>query len=127
MFEEWGQADLGGEIVEAKIAGIAVGRDHFRLRPGRAGELKREGIVLGLIGMQGQADLLEVVRALGAAGRFAGGLDGGQEQAGQDREDRDHDQDFDEGEAGSMRAKSSHRVAPIDLGEVSTSCPRPAR
>ena len=45
-----------------------------------------------------EADLLEVVDALGAAGRLAGRLDGGQQQGDQDGDDRDDDQELDQGE-----------------------------
>ena len=46
-----------------------------------------------------QADVLEVVLALGAAGRFAGGLNRRQQQRDQDADDRDDDQQFDERKA----------------------------
>ena len=45
---------------------------------------RREGVVRGQVVVQGQADLLQVVRALGPPGGLAGRLDGGQEQADQD-------------------------------------------
>ena len=44
-------------------------------------------------------DLLEVVLALRAGGGLADLLDGGQQQADQDRDDGDHHQQFDQGEA----------------------------
>ena len=47
-----------------------------------------------------QAELLEVVHALGPPGRLAGGLDGRQEQGDQDRDDRDDDQELDQRERG---------------------------
>ena len=50
-----------------------------------------------------EAELLEVVGALGAAGRLAGRLDRGQEQADQDRDDRDDDQQLDQREAPAAR------------------------
>ena len=49
--------------------------------------------------MEGDADLLEVVDALHPPGRFARGLYGGQQKCDQDRDNRDHDQELDEGEA----------------------------
>jgi hypothetical protein len=52
----------------------------------------REDVVGAVIVVQGQADLLQVVGALGPPSGLAGGLDGGQEQADQDRDDRDHDE-----------------------------------
>jgi hypothetical protein len=45
-----------------------------------------------------EADLLEVVLALGAVGRLADLLDGRQQQAHQHRNDRDHDEQLDERE-----------------------------
>ena len=46
----------------------------------------------------GQANLLEIVLALHSRGRFADLLNGGQQEADQDRDDRDHHQQFDERE-----------------------------
>ena len=56
-----------------------------------------------------QADLLEIVRALRAAGRFAGRLDRRQQERDQDADDRDHDQQLDERE----RLASATDVLPI--------------
>jgi hypothetical protein len=50
--------------------------------------------------VQRQADLLEVVAALSAAGRLAGLLDGRQQQGDQDRDDRDDHEQFDERKRG---------------------------
>ncbi len=44
--------------------------------------------------MQGQPDLLEVILALGPAGRFPGLLDRWQEERNQDRDDRDYDEEL---------------------------------
>jgi hypothetical protein len=44
--------------------------------------------------------LMQVIPALRAAGRLAGVLHGRQEQSDEDRDDGDHDQQFDEREAG---------------------------
>ena len=52
-----------------------------------------------LVVMQAQAELLEVVDALGPTGGLAGGLDGGEEQADEDGDDGDDDQQLDEREA----------------------------
>ena len=49
--------------------------------------------------VQCQADLLQVVRALHASGRFADLLHGGKQQADQDRDDGDDHEQFDEREA----------------------------
>ena len=55
--------------------------------------------------MRRQAELLEVVDALGAAGRLAGRLDGRQQQRDQDGDDGDDDEQLDQGETPSA---SSH-------------------
>ena len=52
--------------------------------------------------MQSQADLLEVVGALSPPGRLTGRLHGGQQQGDQNRDDRDHHQQFDQGESASI-------------------------
>ena len=56
-----------------------------------------------MIVVQRQAELLEVVDALGPAGGLARRLDRGQEQADQDGDDGDDDQQLDQGEAGTTR------------------------
>ena len=52
-----------------------------------------------MVVLRGQAELLEVVGALGAAGGLAGRLHGRQQQRDQHGDDGDHDQQFDQGEA----------------------------
>jgi hypothetical protein len=52
--------------------------------------------------VQGQADLPQVVLALGALGGGADLLDGGQEQADQDGDDGDHDEQFHQREGGAV-------------------------
>ena len=52
--------------------------------------------------VQGQADLLEVVDALGTPGGFAGRLDGGQQQGDQDADDADDHEQFDQSEGTSL-------------------------
>ncbi len=47
--------------------------------------------------MDRQANLLELIGALGAPRRLAGRLHRRQEQPDQDRDDRDHDQELDQG------------------------------
>ena len=59
----------------------------------------REDAVGRLVIGHGQAQLLQVVGALGAAGGLAGRLDRRQEQGDQDRDDGDHHQQLDQGEA----------------------------
>ena len=53
-----------------------------------------------------QTKLLEIVGALGPAGGFARGLHGRQKQSDQDRNDCNHNQQLDQGEA--LRAQPSH-------------------
>jgi hypothetical protein len=57
--------------------------------------------------VQRQPELLEVVGALGACRGPANLLHGGQQQPDQDRDDRDHDQQFDQREA-TPRAEPGH-------------------
>ena len=52
-----------------------------------------------MVVVQGQADLLEVVAALAAPRRLAGGLHGRQQQGDQHRDDRDDHQKFDQSES----------------------------
>ena len=54
--------------------------------------------------MHGQADLLEIVQALRAAGALAGGLNRRQQQRHQHADDRDHDQQLDQRKAAPMAA-----------------------
>jgi hypothetical protein len=57
---------------------------------------RRQRFAHVVIVLHGQADLLEVVGALGTPGRFAGGLHGRQEQRDQDADNRNHDQQLDQ-------------------------------
>ena len=47
-----------------------------------------------------KAELLEVVNALRSTGRLAGGLHSGEQQSDQYRDDRDHDEEFNQRECG---------------------------
>src|SRR5262249_26650869 len=58
----------------------------------------RQLLVGVVVGVHGQAELLEVVLALQAGGGLAHLLDGGHEQADQDGNNGDHHQQLDEGE-----------------------------
>jgi hypothetical protein len=64
--------------------------------------------------VQAQADLLAVVLALNAGGRFADLLDGGDEQADEDGDDRDHHQQLNQREAtpGRCPGARSHDAPP---------------
>jgi hypothetical protein len=57
-----------------------------------------EHVVGRVVVVQSQADLFEVVNALRSPGGFAGRLHGGQQQGDQDRNYRDDDEQFDQGE-----------------------------
>src|SRR5262249_12074145 len=81
----------------------------------------RPGAVV--VGVQGDADLLEVVLALGAGGGFADLLDGGQQQADQDGDDGDHDQQFDEGEG----SAAPHGRSPFGSRRGVGPVPQPGR
>ena len=59
---------------------------------------RRERLIGVVVIVQGQAPLLEVVGALAAAGGFAGGLHGRQEQGDQNANNGDDDEQFHESE-----------------------------
>jgi hypothetical protein len=63
-----------------------------------------ERLVGIVIAVQRERQILEVVLALRAAGRFAGGLDGRQQQCDEDANDRDDDQELDERERSGLGA-----------------------
>ena len=54
--------------------------------------------------MDPKSNLLQVVLALDRSRRFSNSLHSGQQQANQDRDDRDHNQQFDERKGGRMLA-----------------------
>jgi hypothetical protein len=64
--------------------------------------------------VEGQADLLQVVLALGAGRGVADLLDGRQQKSDEDRDDGDDDQQLDQGEAGSPPADvwTRHETSP---------------
>jgi hypothetical protein len=57
------------------------------------------GVVNVMMVVAGEGNLLEIVLALGAAGCFTSLLDSGQEQGDKDRDDCDHDEQFDQRES----------------------------
>src|SRR5262249_20535291 len=59
----------------------------------------REAPVATLVVVQGEADLLQVVHALGPPGRFPGRLHRREQQGDEDGDDGDDDQQLNEGEA----------------------------
>ena len=68
---------------------------------------KRQALKRVVIVLQRQANLLEMVAALHAAGGLAGGLHGGQQQRDQHADDGDHHQQLDKSET-----TFSHTPAP---------------
>jgi hypothetical protein len=66
-----------------------------------------------MIAVQRHADLVQVVRALPAPGRFAGRLNGRQKQGDQDPNNGDYDQKLDEGKPGKTLAPSKHSLPSI--------------
>ena len=72
----------------------------------------------------GQAELLEVVGALGATGRLAGRLHGGEEQRDQDGDDGDHDEQLDQRESSRDRRRSEERFMGKLLGRERTTIHR---
>ena len=82
--------DVGEELAVGRPAGIGSGagpRCHV-IRPLAEGKCLESIVII----VQGQPDLLQVVGALGAVGRFAHFLHGRQQQGDQDANDGDHDQ-----------------------------------
>src|SRR5262249_31109681 len=83
-------------------------------RPGRAGKTRAPvvgefAVVRIGVRVDGQADLLEVVLALGAAGGLADLLDGGEQEADEDGDDGDHHQQLDQRErAARPQARMRH-------------------
>jgi len=73
-------------------------------------EAPREDLDGRLVIMKRQADLLEVVDALGPSGGLAGGLDGGQEQCDEHGDDGDDDQKLDQGKTAGAFVDSSARL-----------------
>ena len=77
--------DRGGAgRLGARVTGI------IRLDPARGQRSERV-----VVGVKGEPELLEVVEALGTAGRFPGGLHGWKDKADQERDHRDDDQGLD--------------------------------
>lgn len=68
---------------------------------------RREFFVRGMIVVQSEADLLQIVGALHPVGCFPYLLDGWEEQADQDGDNRDNDQQFDQGKATSALSNAS--------------------
>jgi len=110
-----GRRDDPGEVhgvEEGRL--LQEGEDRDVLAGGAPGEGEldalREAVIGAVIAVRRQHDLLEVVGALHPAGGLPRRLDRGQQQGDQDREDCDHDQDFNQRKAPAYRARSSRKV-----------------
>lgn len=75
----------------------------------RADSLNWQLLVSGMVIVDGQADLLEIITATHPTRRFPSGLYCGKEQADQHANDRDNHQQFDQGESGTF---TFHRTNP---------------
>src|SRR5262249_61357237 len=80
-FQERKEARQGAPATVDELAGGRRGAEIRRLPP------RGEGAIGALVVVQRQADLLEVVGALGAPGGLARRLGGGQQKGDQDRDD----------------------------------------
>jgi hypothetical protein len=72
------------------------------------------GLVLGLVvsGLEGDADLLEVVLASDTRCRIPDPSGGWEEEADQDGDDADHDQEFDQREGDAPRGRMTGEHEP---------------
>ncbi len=84
-----------GLLEERQDTGVA------RILVIRLDQGEREAAIDVVVVVHRQGDLLDIVDALGAAGRLAGRLHGRQQQGDQQGDDRDHHQQFDQGKAAS--------------------------
>jgi hypothetical protein len=81
--------------------------------------------MLAVVFLEGEAELAEVVLAMGAAGGFAGGLDGWGQQGDQGADDGDHGQQLDERKSASARrsaargARKTHDLPPSNCASNS--------
>src|SRR5262249_54027061 len=99
-----GERDAGEAVA---LLDVRQERDHpaaaqaVGLIPVARGEL----LVRVVVAVHGDAELVQVVLAGGAVGRVAYLLYGGEEQADQNRDDRDHHQQLDQREAVALPAR----------------------
>jgi hypothetical protein len=108
------QVPLGVQVVL-----LEVGEDqHGPGGPLVVGDGRRQRPPDVVVVVHGQADLLEVVGALGAEGRLARLLDGRHRQADQHRDDGDHHQHLDQGEAAADRGSIRHESSSVNEGYV---------
>jgi hypothetical protein len=98
------EIDLPGASQGAEPVRLGVGLDE--VGRGDVGADLHQPAVVGVgVHLQGEAQLLEVVGALDAAGRLADFLDGRQQQGDQRRDDGDHHEQFQEGEGSRARTR----------------------
>jgi hypothetical protein len=64
--------------------------------------------------VQRKSNLLQIIAALHPIGRFANLLDGGEKETNQDRDDGDHDEEFNQGEPASAQRRTTrlHKTPP---------------
>ena len=107
-----GAGDSGGADVDAVVGEEVIGAEKLKtgfthstvggissgvaaLHTGAAGELV---IVAGAVKLQGSSELFQVTGAVAATGALTSLLQSGQEHSGEDRDDGDHDEEFDQSE-----------------------------
>ena len=93
-----------------RSAAPSVGRDPGVIAAFNELDIAGEALLRGFVVDRRHAELLEVVHALGLAGGGAGRLDGGDQERDQRADDGDHDQEFDEREAGRPASTDVRRV-----------------
>src|SRR5262245_47960906 len=93
---------LGGPGAPTLIWAVSLGPGHCTSQ--------RERIVGGVVVVYAQAELLQVIGALGPTGCLACRLHGGQQEGNQDGDDRDHDEQLDQCEA--TACFGSHGTSP---------------
>ena len=113
LLHESQREDLQALVDDRRRAGrIGTGITRIvRLDPARGKRAERVVVVL-----QGEAELLEVVGALGAASGLAGGLHSGKEDCDQERNYRNGDEDLDERETNScfFQEMASHWLSHLE-------------
>ena len=86
---------LGGNLRPSNVGGEFVGEEHARAE----GIPRNPILVIRRVHVSGHPQVAQVIEALNRLGSGLGATERGQEQAGQDRNDGDHNQEFNECEA----------------------------
>ena len=76
--------------------------DYIVIDTGVSGGARELVVVAGAVELQSGSELFEVTGAVAAAGALTGLLQSGQEHSGEDRDDGDHDEEFDQSESTSL-------------------------